>query len=281
MGEAREQGHVVCDVTVQPFRMAAMWPPGPHQLYSPVFCGMPGDRATFTGRLFHCFTNPNKRREIMPEDNILTSGTDDTVTPDEGTEQGTSVDETEVKEPEAEVKEPEEGEKADEEKPDEDEEKKESEVPEKYDIKLPDGIEMDETALELFSPLFREMELSNEKAQKLTDAYVELRKSEMKAYADQVEKWKSDAKGDAEYGGRAFKENAGLASKAMNEVFSDKTIALLDSVGFTSHPELIRDLWKLGTRMGDDKWVDGRGSKADDESSLTAEQKLAKRYAKT
>lgn len=214
----------------------------------------------------------------MPEDNILTSGTDDTVTPDEGTEQGTSVDETEVKEPEAEVKEPEEGKKADEEKPDEDEEKKESEVPEKYEIKLPDGIEMDETALESFSPLFKEMGLSNEKAQKLTDAYVELRKSEMKAYSDQVEKWKSDAKSDAEYGGRAFKENAGLASKAMNEVFSDKTIALLDSVGFTSHPELIRDLWKLGTRMGDDKWVDGRGSKADDESNLTAEQKLAKRY---
>ena len=52
MGEAREQGHVVCDVTVQPFRMAAMWPPGPHQLYSPVFCGMPGDRATLVVALF-------------------------------------------------------------------------------------------------------------------------------------------------------------------------------------------------------------------------------------
>jgi hypothetical protein len=234
----------------------------------------------------------------MPDTENLLTGTDDTVSPNE--DKGTGEQEQQQQEEkqaeqledhlsveqdddkDEQDKEPDDEKKDDENDEDKDkDDDEESKVPESYDIKLPDGIEMDEAALEAFTPLFKENKLTNEQAQKYVDAYVDLRKNEMKAYADQVEKWKADAKKDAEYGGKALQENLGMANKAMSEVFSEKTIALLDSVGFTSHPEVIRDMWKLGKRMGDDTWVDGQGTKrTDDEANLTAEQKLARRYAK-
>ncbi len=234
----------------------------------------------------------------MPDTENLLTGTDDTVSQDEdegtgkqetqeqeqsGLEQhlstGDGEDKVEDKKADDENKDEDGKAGGDEEKQDKDDKDDEPDVPERYDIKLPDGIEMDESAMEAFTPLFREDKLTNERAQKYVDAYIEVRKSEMKAYSDQVEKWKAEAKNDPEYGGKNLKENLGLANKAMSEVLSDKTIALLDSVGFTSHPELVRDFVNLGKRMGDDTWVDGQGTKrTDDEANLTAEQKLAKRY---
>lgn len=230
----------------------------------------------------------------MPEDKNLLTGPDDTDTPAAGQEPGgqdkqdladnLSVDDdTNKQADDADDKKVDDGKEDQQQDNDKDDaDDKEPEVPEKYEIKLPEGIEMDEAAMEVFEPLFKEHKLTNEQAQKFADAYIELRKNEMKAYSEQIEKWKSEAKNDPEYGGRQLKENLAVAQKAMNEVFSEKTIALLDSVGFTSHPELIRDLVKLGKRMSDDTWVDGAGSKkGGDDSHLTPEQKLARMYKTT
>lgn len=44
-------------------------------------------------------------------------------------------------------------------------------VPEKYDLKPPEGKELDPKLIEEITPLFKEMKLTNEQAQKLTDFY--------------------------------------------------------------------------------------------------------------
>jgi hypothetical protein len=45
------------------------------------------------------------------------------------------------------------------------------EVPEAYDIKPPDGVELDAALLEAVTPTFKDLGLTNEAAQKLADAY--------------------------------------------------------------------------------------------------------------
>jgi len=208
----------------------------------------------------------------MPDGDNLLTGTDNTVPQqEEGADKGEVEEEGLLTQAlkEAEEK-PEEGEK---------EEAKKPEVPEKYEIKLPEGFEVDEKALETFTPVFKDIGLTNEQAQKLADAYIEMQKKDAEAYINEINKWKEQAKNDPEYGGARLKENLAIASKAMREVFSEKTIALMDYMGLTSHPELIRDLWKLGLKISEDRWVGGKpAGSVEDESGLTPEEKLARRY---
>lgn len=53
----------------------------------------------------------------------------------------------------------------------------EDKVPDKYEIKAPEGMELDAQMVEQFTPIFKELGLSQEKAQKLADAYSELTKA--------------------------------------------------------------------------------------------------------
>jgi len=217
----------------------------------------------------------------MPDGDNLLTGTDNTVP-----QQGEGADKGETEEAGLLTQALKEGEQQPEEggKPEEPEEKekgegKKPEVPEKYEIKLPEGFEVDEGALEIFTPVFKEVGLTNEQAQKLADAYIEMQKKDAEAYINEINKWKEQAKNDPEYGGTKLKENLAVASRAMREVFSEKTIALMDYMGLTSHPEVIRDLWKLGLKISEDRWVGGKpAGTTEDESGLTPEEKLARRY---
>jgi transcription antitermination factor NusG len=56
------------------------------------------------------------------------------------------------------------------EKPDDKEQKQEG-APEKYEFKAGEGVELDTEALKDFEPVARDLNLTNEQAQKLVDAY--------------------------------------------------------------------------------------------------------------
>jgi len=68
-------------------------------------------------------------------------------------------------------------------------------APEKYaDFKVPDGYELDKAVAEKISPMFKEMNLSQDQAQKLVDFYVaetkESQERPFKAYTDLRKEWR-------------------------------------------------------------------------------------------
>ena len=63
-------------------------------------------------------------------------------------------------------------------------------VPEKYEFKLPEGMTLDSAKMAIVEPLFKELGLSQESAQKLVDYQIQAQKDEVKRAEDaHVAQW--------------------------------------------------------------------------------------------
>jgi hypothetical protein len=129
-------------------------------------------------------------------------------------------------------------------------------APEKYEFKLPDGYTLDEEAFKVFEPGLRELNLTNESAQKLVEKYAEVQKIQSeaaeKAFNDQVEKWAEDVKADKELGGQAFEASRSSALKAVGKFGSPELKSLLNQTGLGNHPEFVRFCARVGKSLRED-----------------------------
>lgn len=146
-------------------------------------------------------------------------------------------------------------------KPDAD--KKPDGPPEKYEFTMPEGVTLDATLAEKVDPVLRELNLTNEQANKLASAFAEHRVSEAQrqsdAYTQQVEDWGKQAREDKEFGGAAFEQNVPLAQKAIAQFGSPELKTLLAD-GLGNHPELIRFCVRVGKAIGEDGGVNSGSS---------------------
>ena len=134
-------------------------------------------------------------------------------------------------------------------------------IPEKYEFKLGEGIEVDQETLDLFSPVFKELGLDNEKAQKLVDAYVplvsgmeeRLKQQSLDDFKDIVKGWKADTL--KELGPDSDKKLATCA-KAINHFGDDNFRAALDQTGLGNHPEFVKFMIKVGNTIKEDTFID-------------------------
>lgn len=143
-----------------------------------------------------------------------------------------------------------------------DKDKKPEGAPERYEaFKMPDGIELDAAALAEFEPVARELNLTQEQAQKLVDLEAKRRvdaaAAQAKAWGDQVQAWGAAAENDPEIGGTKFTENLALAKTALDKFGSPELKAALDATGAGNHPEFIRAFVKIGKAMAEDVIVGG------------------------
>jgi hypothetical protein len=135
-----------------------------------------------------------------------------------------------------------------------------SQAPEKYEIKVGEGIEMDQEALEKFTPVFKDLGLSNEGAQKLVDAYVPVmqemaEKTRQKALTDynkMTDEWKQDTMKQL---GDSAKESLAVCSKAIDAFGSSKLRELLDETRLGNHPEMVNFMLKVGKTIKEDDFV--------------------------
>ena len=136
-------------------------------------------------------------------------------------------------------------------------------VPEKYEVKFGDK-PADETVMAAFTPIAKELGLSNEAAQRLADFY----QQQTTALAEQTGKlqadawtnlqatWRSEARADKEYGhlagGKTFEENSAFIAKGL-ATFGTPALnkALIDS-GMGNHPEIARYLYRVGKAVSED-----------------------------
>jgi hypothetical protein len=132
-------------------------------------------------------------------------------------------------------------------------------APEAYaEFTLPEGISLDKAALEGFTPLAKELGLSQENAQKVVDLYAtKLLPQIQQAFAEQqtqkVEGWLQDSMKDPEIGGARFDETVSIAKKALDAFGSPALKAALDDSGLGNHPEVIRLLANIGKRVSEDR----------------------------
>lgn len=134
----------------------------------------------------------------------------------------------------------------------------EPQVPESYDLKMPDGVELDKAAADEFTALAKELKLDQATAQKFADVGAKMAQRNLEQHAAMVQSWAESAKTDKEFGGDKFTENLAVARKAMDTFGSPGLKSLLDSTGLGNNPEVIRAFFKAGKAISEDGFVKGQ-----------------------
>lgn len=130
-------------------------------------------------------------------------------------------------------------------------------VPEAYDLKMPDGVELDQAATTEFTAIAKELKLDQAAAQKLADIGAKMAQRQADAHAQLVETWTEQVKTDKELGGDKLAENLGVARKAIDTFGSPELKALLNSTGLGNHPEVVKLAFKVGKAISEDRFVSG------------------------
>lgn len=119
-------------------------------------------------------------------------------------------------------------------------------------IEAPEGFEMDEEALKAAEPVFKELGLSQQQAQKLVEFYGErlaaMSETQASAMTETTEKWVSDIKGEW---GDKFDENVAIAAKAV-EYGGDELREALNLTGAGNHPAVIKFFHQIGRQLSED-----------------------------
>ena len=140
-------------------------------------------------------------------------------------------------------------------------------APEKYEFQLPQGV-VDDGRLQKFEPLFKELGLTNEAAQKLVTAYAEdflaSEQSIDQRLTEQHEAWKSTVLKDPELGGNNYANTERFAQSAVAKFGTQGLKDYLNQTGLGSHPELVRFCAKIGQAMSEDTIHVGNRSGGDD-----------------
>lgn len=137
-------------------------------------------------------------------------------------------------------------------------------APEKYEFKTAEGQELDAEAVKAFEPIAKELNLSNEQAQKLVDMYgskimPKLVEQQAAQWQQQIEQWAEQVKADKDLGTDA---SIGAAQKAMDKFGSPELKQYLNETGLGNHPELVRIFANIGKAMSEDGLVTGNSGGA-------------------
>lgn len=146
-------------------------------------------------------------------------------------------------------------------------------APEQYaDFEMPEGYTLDPAMGDKFKSLAKELDLTQEQAQKL----IALDSERVVAQAQRVQQasaeWLGQTQSDAEIGGDKLPENIAVAQKALAAFGTPELKALLEQTGMGNHPEIIRAFYRAGKTISEDNFVAGgtasNGASKDHASAL-------------
>lgn len=133
-------------------------------------------------------------------------------------------------------------------------------APDKYEFTLPEGVQLDANGTAVFSEVAKELNLTQDAAQKVLDKMgpvIAGRHAE--ALTQAKAQWVEAATADKEYGGEKLAENLAVAKKALDTFGSPELRTLLNESGLGNHPELIRAFFRAGKAISEDKFVPATG----------------------
>lgn len=133
-------------------------------------------------------------------------------------------------------------------------------APESYEtFTVPEGSgSLDEGVLAKFGETAKELNLSQDNAQKMIDSLVPTMQEKQAAKMEaQVQAWADETASDKELGGDRLTETMSTARKAYQMGASEKLQGLLKQTGLDVHPEMVRMFHYFGDRISEDKVVNG------------------------
>ncbi len=141
----------------------------------------------------------------------------------------------------------------------------ENKVPEdgKYELKMPEGVEVDAELLDAISPRFKELGLTRAQAQALADDFVKVQQQRAETqttkWAETVNGWAEQARNDKDIGGDKFNTSVSDAQRAIAKLGTPALKEYLEASGGGNHPEVIRVLAKAGALLKEDNPPNGDG----------------------
>lgn len=131
-------------------------------------------------------------------------------------------------------------------------------APEKYEFKAPDGREFDAEVLNNFSEVAKELNLTQDAAQKLLDKMGPIVEQRQIQQIEQVRtQWADASRTDKEFGGEKLSENLAVAKKALDQFGTPELRTLLNESGLGNHPDVIRFMYRAGKAISEDRYVGG------------------------
>ena len=134
----------------------------------------------------------------------------------------------------------------------------EPQVPEAYEFKMPEGVELDKAAADEFSAIAKEHKLTQEQAQKFADIGAKMAQRQQEAHTKLVESWVEQVKTDKDIGGDKLDENLAVARKALETFGTPELRDVLNSTGLGNHPAVIKAFYKAGKAISEDRVVSGQ-----------------------
>lgn len=131
-------------------------------------------------------------------------------------------------------------------------------VPEdgKYQLTMPEGIEVDQAMVDALGPEFKELGLTNSQAQKLADKFIDVQKQRVgkqsETWANTIAGWADQAKADKEIGGDKWDGTVKTALRAVDRLGTPALKDYLETTGGGNHPEMIRFMSKVGAMIRED-----------------------------
>lgn len=125
-------------------------------------------------------------------------------------------------------------------------------APETYtDFKVPEGLTFDTASAGDFHTVAKELNLTQDQAQKLVDLYANRMVDMQNAPKAQSEAWYKES-------AKLYKtEDLDLANKTLGRFADQEFIAMLTSTGLSNHPKMIGVFKSIGEQISEGKFVDG------------------------
>ncbi|OPA84284.1 hypothetical protein BFW86_24380 [Pseudomonas fluorescens] len=133
-------------------------------------------------------------------------------------------------------------------------------APEAYDdFKLPEGMEMDADVLGEFKGLAKELNIPQDKAQKLIDFQTQLAAKQAETYqaavTKQAQDWAASIKSDPEVGGENYDKSVESAIKVIQSFGDPALTELLNTTGLGNNPALFKFCHRISSAISEDKFV--------------------------
>lgn len=145
-------------------------------------------------------------------------------------------------------------------------------APEKYDFKAPEGaIALDTEVLAAYGEVARELNLTQEAAQKVIDKIAPVMEARQSARLQSIsQEWAEQSRTDAEFGGDKLTGSLASAKKALDTFGTPALRTLLQNSGLGNHPEVIRAFAKAGDAISEDKVAGGKPTAGDNRNDARA-----------
>jgi hypothetical protein len=131
-------------------------------------------------------------------------------------------------------------------------------APEHYEFKPVEGVQFSDEVIGKFSEVAKELNLSQDAAQKMLDQVAPAIARQQYAAIQQLnEQWVSAVKADKEIGGEKLEANLAIAKKARDAFGNDGLRKLLNDSRIGNHPEMIRFFVRAGQAISEDSFVSG------------------------